>query len=241
MRKNNKKKVWHKKNKKIDYQLLDPQAQDQYYNIRLERNPEQPPSWDANYLDIAAKYQIHHSFKSASLVVVWDIRKDSYTVEGVATPSMSPDSLPCQKSNKASSHNDVVLETTHLVLEERLMQLDPYWQMLILMEVRLYKGRIMPQSKIRAIPSGTVLRAWRPAHMPEFHITREGHEDQLREFFGDEFVKASNNDPFSKILLPRMEKVKVQPQESTTAGAIVQSVEVAEGKLKPTEAVKSED
>ena len=76
----------------------------------------------------------------------------------------------------------------------------------------------MPQSRIMVIPSKKVLRAWRPAHMPQFRIIREGHEEDMKNFFGEEFAKVDTQEgPFAGILLPRTEKLQQPYTKVVTA------------------------
>jgi hypothetical protein len=191
------------------YQLLDPWGKGQGRDIHTERNPESMTDWfNHSRIAMEAQYHVTGRTRQCSMLCIWDIEEDVYELHALATPSMDEKKRPTSRA-KGSVQNDIVVEKYVFPADDKMFALDPFTHMVVMLEVTLTTSTQMPFSRITAIPSRNLLRGCRPGNMPTFAITREGHEDDMKAFFGGEFVKHEFSDrgPLSGLLSPRTEEL----------------------------------
>ena len=173
-----------KKRVRFNYQFLHPYSKELASFSKFGRK--------FTYFD---SYHLKHSGSSdhgeGSMLVEWQHKEDKYIVHAI--------NVPHGDGNTRSVKNVSLDQITKDKIESGR-------QIFFLFE--FHKTILGINMRVRHLPTFVEIKPWNNSAMPKFSLIRQGHENELKSFLGNQLVCATQHtdSPFSSLLLNRIEK-----------------------------------
>jgi len=114
-----------------------------------------------------------------NLLVVWDHKKDLYTLEAAQLPNV----------RDRFNRTNVLVQVQQALLDN----LQERCEMLLLWEITKVAKEVRIQ--IRHLPTFANIQFWTPMEaLPPLRIVYEGHREELSSFFGEAFQQFNSSD-----------------------------------------------
>ena len=152
----------------IDYSMLNP------YKLKPFLSPNRPYRYSDQY-----ELRSERTSAMGNLLVVWDHKKDLYTLEAAQLPNV----------RDRFNRTNVLVQVQQALLDN----LQERCEMLLLWEITKVAKEVRIQ--IRHLPTFANIQFWTPMEaLPPLRIVYEGHREELSSFFGEAFQQFNSSD-----------------------------------------------